>query len=250
MNLLFDLNATQPNPSGKYHGGGKYAEVVFFRMIERGIKFSCFYDSRKWLNPMIANACKANMIPLFDIQYYTIANIVKENHIDQIYSALPSKDLSLSCPCEIIGTIHGLRIIELKFDVSLFFYKKSYRYILSFFKNKLFLRQFRKKFITGYAGSNFNIITVSQHSKYSILTYFPELRNKDIKVLYSPNTSKNTTINTSVHSITRKYFFVVSANRWDKNNLRALIAFDRLLSQQLIDNDIVIKITGAEKKYL
>lgn len=31
MNLLFDLKATQPNISGKRHGGGKYAEVTYSR---------------------------------------------------------------------------------------------------------------------------------------------------------------------------------------------------------------------------
>lgn len=42
MNLLFDLKATQPNSSGKRHGGGRYGEILFFRMLERNIFFMFF----------------------------------------------------------------------------------------------------------------------------------------------------------------------------------------------------------------
>lgn len=45
MKLLFDVSATQPNSSGKRHGGGRYGEIILFRMIERKLKFACFYDS-------------------------------------------------------------------------------------------------------------------------------------------------------------------------------------------------------------
>ena len=44
MKLLFDVSATQPNSSGKRHGGGRYGEIILFRMIERKLKFACFYS--------------------------------------------------------------------------------------------------------------------------------------------------------------------------------------------------------------
>ena len=56
VKLLFDLVATQPNLSGKRHGGGRYGEIIFFRMLERNISFSCFYDSTLWINPSVLNA--------------------------------------------------------------------------------------------------------------------------------------------------------------------------------------------------
>lgn len=58
MKLLFDVSATQPNSSGKRHGGGRYGEIILFRMIERKLKFACFYDSSKWLNPKVKTACQ------------------------------------------------------------------------------------------------------------------------------------------------------------------------------------------------
>lgn len=241
MNLLYDLKATQPNPSGKYHGGGKYAEVVFFKMIEKEIKFACFFDSSKWINPKILDACEKNSIKLFDLQRISVLEIVKQNNITQIYSALPG---NLKAPCRIIGTIHGLRQLELQFDWNLFLYKKSMRYILSFIKNKLFRKSYCRHFINKYGNSDFNIITVSNHSKYSILSYFPDLKNKEIKVLYSPSTSKSL-LESHIAEADGKYILIVSANRWDKNNLRAIEAFDRLLSLSLVDKNIKMKVTGA-----
>ena len=115
MNLLFDLKATQPNMSGKRHGGGRYAEVIFFRMVELDIKFSCFYDSSKWINPDIKRTCNERKIPLYDVHNSTIEKIIKSNKIDRLYSAIPGTLAKLTC-CEVIGTIHGLREIETPFD--------------------------------------------------------------------------------------------------------------------------------------
>ena len=44
LNLLFDLVATQPNASGKRHGGGKYGEIIFKRIIQLGYKPVCYYS--------------------------------------------------------------------------------------------------------------------------------------------------------------------------------------------------------------
>ena len=53
--ILFDLSATQPMGSTKRHGGGKYGEVVLRHILKRGRPVTCYYDSRKWLNPDIKN---------------------------------------------------------------------------------------------------------------------------------------------------------------------------------------------------
>ena len=53
LKLLFDLSATQPNASGKRHGGGIYGEIVFKRILELGYRPICYYSASKWLNPEI-----------------------------------------------------------------------------------------------------------------------------------------------------------------------------------------------------
>lgn len=246
MNLLFDLACTQPNASGKRHGGGKYGEIIFIQMIRKGIKFSCFYDSKYWINPQIKDLCTTNKIPLYDLSQMNIKTIIERYHIDRLYSAIPQK-LALIKSCEVIGTVHGLRELETPLDKIFFEYKHSFKELLKFsikyYFPQIYHRRKKKQYIKYYINSPLKVITVSEHSKYAFITYFPESRNKELKVFYSPNTS-------SEHNITRnnnseKYFMLVSGNRWEKNNLRAIKAFDRLISMGLIKN-VKMKITGTD----
>ena len=95
--LLFDLVATQPNASGKRHGGGKYGEIIFFRMIERGFQFDCLYNSRIWLNPDVENAAKQHRCKMHDVAKSSIETIVKKDCYEAIYSCLPSKEILKNC---------------------------------------------------------------------------------------------------------------------------------------------------------
>lgn len=245
MKLLFDLIATQPNASGKRHGGGKYGEIILKRMIERGIIFSCFYNSHLWLNPEIKEVCKKNGIELFDIKEETLKDIVKEHGFKRIYSPLPGEIANINY-CEVYGTIHGLRNFETPFDSYYYRYKHSLKDVLRHIRDKInyqYLKQkMRYKFMQKFLNDNLHFITVSEHSKYAILSYFPEMKDKNIPVFYSPNTSTNKTYETYKNS--QKYYLLVSGNRWEKNDLRAIIAFDRLISNGLI-KDMRMKITGA-----
>lgn len=246
MNLLFDLNATQPNISGKRHGGGKYGEIVFRRMVERGIVFSCFYDSRKWLNPEIKELCLLNSIKLFDIKDNSITDIVKKNHIQRIYSALPGALAELTC-CEVYGTVHGLREFETPYDKIFYKYrtslKEKFKFTIKRCLLKYFLRYKHKQYLKRYINTSFHLITVSEHSRYAFLSYFPELKGTELKVFYSPNTSMDHTIEKDVSA--GRYFMAVSGNRWEKNNLRAIMAFDRLVSENRLPKDIRMKVTGT-----
>lgn len=246
MYLLFDLKATQPNVTGKRHGGGRYAEVIFQRMVEKKIKFSCFYDSSLWLNPTIKSLCDENSIPLYDVKIKSVETIVKENSIDRLYSALPGK-LALLRYCEVFGTIHGMRDFETPFDNIFFQYKNSPKEYIKFVFKLCFPNIFHKwkhrKYLEYYINSPFRIITVSEHSKYAFLSFFPELKNKEFKVFYSPNTSSCEEL---IRNTSEKYFLLVSGNRWEKNNLRAIRAFDNLISNGLIANNVRMKITGTD----
>lgn len=91
MKLLFDVSATQPNSSGKRHGGGRYGEIILFRMIERKLKFACFYDSSKWLNPKVKTACQKGKIPLHDVCGSSVKQIVSEYGYTRLYSCLPQE---------------------------------------------------------------------------------------------------------------------------------------------------------------
>lgn len=247
MNLLYDLEITQPSFSTKRHGGGKYGEMVFFGIIERGFNFCCYYDSSKWINPEVITSCEKQGIKLFDTTKISLEEIIEKEKISLIYSALPG-DFSQKCPCRFLGTIHGLRDLETPLDMNILRYNISLREFLRFVFRKLFPRFFQKKQIrklnAKIENSNFSFVTISNHSKYSFYTYFPHFRDKNIPVFYSPFTSEVS--KTTQKSQTEKYFFMVSGNRWEKNNLRAIIALDQLFSENSL-NGFKVKIAGAKK---
>lgn len=244
VKLIFDLLNTQPQCGSKRHGGGIYGEIIFFRMIERGIHFACFYDSRIWLNPKVEEACRTHHIALYDVKGTTVEKIVKANGFTRLYSCLPGAMASLTC-CEVYGTVHGLRDFETPFDSIFYRYPSSMmqkvkftvQRILKDYVHALRHRRYLKRYING----KFHFITVSEHSRYGFLSYFPEMKEDRLKVFYSPNTSSSVPAK-KIPGID-KYFLLVSGNRWEKNNLRAIMAFDRLLTAGRI-NGVKMKITG------
>lgn len=245
MNLLFDLKATQPNTSGKRHGGGRYGEIIYFRMIERHIKFACFYDSKLWLNPEVHKQCQHYNIPLYDLQKESIEDIIRNHNIDRLYSCIPGKLAKLTC-CEVYGTVHGLREFETPFDNIFYKYKSPLKEKIKFTLKKLLAKKFHRKkhndYLNTYINTPFHLITVSEHSKYAFLSFFPELINKEFPVFYSPNTSSKEKAIKIPNK--EKYFFLVSGNRWEKNNLRAIMAFDRLADYKCMQG-IRMKVTGT-----
>lgn len=249
MKLLYDLYTTQPTSSYKRHGGGIYGEIVFRRIIERGLPINCYYSSKRYLNDDIKQLIETHQIPTFDIEERNIEQIVKEEHITRIYSALPHA-LRKFKGCEVYGTVHGLRPLELPTDRFFFKYNLSWnlKSLIKFTAKILFPKigygHEKRIFEDYFHNEKFNIITVSNHSAYSIKAYFPETKDKDIKVFYSPSTTLME-INKTIYK--EKYFLLVSANRWEKNCLRAIMALDRLFSNGYL-NGFKVKITGTKGK--
>ena len=117
MNLLFNLVAVQPIHSAKFHGGGSYGEVIFWALVKRSAKFSCVYDSRKYLSPDILEACEKCNIPLFDIAEKTPQQIIDENAIDAFYTPLYSLEKKWQIQVKrFVFTWHGVRALEMQYS--------------------------------------------------------------------------------------------------------------------------------------
>lgn len=247
IKLLFDVTATQPIGNNKRHGGGKYGEIVLRRLLERHLTIVCYYDSSLWLNPDTEKIIKSHSVTLLDIKGRSIEGIVKESGCNTIYSALPKYNLLHYRGCRVIATIHGLRTFETPADSYCFYYKSSgWRELIQYFAKKivpgLYKERLRKYKLKEWKSDNFQMVTVSNHSLFSIKTYFPEFKDVQIPVFYSPSTSSD-------HIITKKhtemYFLMVSGARPEKNNLRAIKALDNLFSGGYL-KDFKVKITGAK----
>lgn len=240
MNLLFDLTASQPSNTIKRHGGGKYCEMLFDGLCKRKVTFQAFYDSSKYLNPQVYESLKQYDIKLHDIKDKPLQTIVNQNNVNTIYSALPEALLPWPT-CKILGTIHGLRSLELEYDFYGHWLLDSgiirSNTILGYFFNKKNKKQTFKHYQKLLRTSNFSFVTDSYHSKKVIQTICPEL---DIPVFYPPSTSVCQSPKTS----NDKYILIVSADRYEKNCTRAIIAIDELLSKKRIPSDISIKTTG------
>jgi glycosyltransferase involved in cell wall biosynthesis len=246
--ILFYMKATQPGKNAKRHGGGRYGEVVFQHIVARGLPVSVYYDSTKWFNPEILKIIEDYKIDLYDSQKESLEDVVVKNNLARIYYPMEVYGLlmNLDC-CELYGTIHGLRAVELKCDPFIFRYrnislKEKIVFLIKSVFPQLGYRHAYNYFRRVLANKNFHFAMVSHHSCNMMYSYFEESKKRTIPCFYSPSTSVDRELKRIYN---KKYFFMVSANRWEKNVLRGIIAFDRLFSMGYLQG-VFVKITGAK----
>ncbi|SHL14801.1 Glycosyltransferase involved in cell wall bisynthesis [Fibrobacter sp. UWOV1] len=262
MNLLFNLVAVQPIHSAKFHGGGSYGEVIFWALVKRGVQFSCAYDSHKYLDPMILDACKTQNIPLFDINEKTPQQIIDENQIDTFYTPLYSLEKKWDINVkDFVFTWHGVRALEMQYSwAGVGFAKKlgqKFEALVRYRESwkKYFYKPKYQALAARMAEGKARTITVSEHSRASIKSFFPELLDLEIPVFYSPMTAYEPEGFLPPGVAAKKYFLLTSGARWEKNNLRAAKAFDELVGMYQSQGkpfDFKMVITGAAnpKAYL
>ena len=64
---------------------------------------------------------------------------------------------------------------------------------------------------------NTTIITDSNHTKYAILSKFPEIDKKKIKLLWAPELNSSNTQIECEELIDKKFWLLLGADRWEKN---------------------------------
>lgn len=244
MKVLFNLIPTQPLGS-KRHGGGKYGEAILRYIVSHKYEVICVFNSRKWLNPDVEKLLFYNNVPLYDIQECSIPDIIDKCGITTYYTPIVNKKTIGQWKCRMVGTIHGLRSLEMPID-SMFCKYKGLKPIAKYLVLKYFGSYYRmreSRFLRDTLNlKNFNPITVSYHSSSSLKCFFPESKDKVIPVFYSPSTSLSD--NETQKKYDEKYMFIVSASEPHKNALRAIIALDKLFSMGYLA-DVKVKITGA-----
>lgn len=250
MKILYDLTATQPNWNAKMHGGGNYGIVVFFALLKRNADMECAWDSTRYLSPDVKKACEEKHIKLHDVQGRTADEIMKNEGFEVYYSALIPEEPHQLHNVYYLCTRHGLRDIEMPKDLWALKYHQPLKwrireYIRCIMPEVLRKRQIKKS-IPYYKDKNIKFIVVSQHTKYSALSYFPFLNEDDIKVFWSPSTSIEW--HGKPYS-DKKYIFLVSGNRSEKNALRALMAMDELFTERpQLTKGLGVMVAGATRK--
>jgi glycosyltransferase involved in cell wall biosynthesis len=254
MNLLFDLTTIQPQPKAKFHGAGLYGETVFFALLKRTNNFAGIYDSRLHINPDILKSG----IKLYDINKISFKEIINNENPDVFYVPAQrfkynSQNVSVK---KLIITMHDVRHLEMLQDEIRQYYAAInlagiVKIIAKFFpivKNRL-----EKKLSAFYYSSvhlkNADYITVSEHSKHSLISFYPHLAEKNIPVFYPPLNDEQIALPQPKFK-PKSYFLLTSSARWEKNNLRAVWAFDELFSQrQDLDFKVILTSVNDEKIY-
>lgn len=248
MKLLFNLVCTQPSSSSKRHGGGIYGEIIFRHIVERQLAVTAFYDSSNWFNPEMLQLIKDNKIRLLDKQEEgNLQKTIKRYGFDTLYSPIVTDEVLDIQGIDVIGTIHGLRPMELIYDSMMWKYKStSFKekvvFLIKHFFPKLGYKHAYDFYNKAYSKENFRFVMVSNHSIFALLSYCPKFKNRNIKVFYSPSTSSKQKLESK--KFNDKYYLFVSANRWEKNCLRGIIAFDNLFSYGFL-KDSRVRVTGV-----
>lgn len=246
--ILFDLEATQPNVSSKRHGGGIYGEIVLRKLVEKKADLVAYYNSEKWLNPEIEQIIRQASIPLLDVHGTTLRDLAEKSKADFLYSCLPEK-FHFDSGLRIIGTLHGLRHLEMPYDSEMTRYphvslSNRLKYSIRNIWPWLVMRFNRWKHYDFYLKPQIDFIVVSNFTLNSLRDFYPCFADRDIKVFYSPSTTLEMPI-PQEPAADYPYFLMVSGDRWLKNPIRAIIALENLFDAGKLQG-IKVHITGLK----
>lgn len=252
--LLYDMTHCQPKGKTKFHGGGMYGYILLSELLRVAAdRVVVYYDSDKYVSPQIQQLIETSKVVTVKAKEKTLSDCIQEYNVGVFYS--PGKSDSykklLIYNIPIVLTIHGLRNLEMNRDKTEYLYAKKARdYIKSFLKMtplyRFLLNKYWKSRLWLFNNDNVHIITVSNHSRDSIIYHYPSYKN-DIPVLYSFSTTYSNYENIKPYS-EGKYYLIVSANRWLKNAYRAISAFDRLFDNPCFKLDGKVIVLGLSSK--
>lgn len=263
--ILFDFTYYQK--SNVFHGGGEYGNVILRKLLSKDLSgCGLFFNKYKYVDMVLVNAAIKkgwNIHPICDLR--NIPSIVKQFGYTTVYSALPYSPMwskvNLPVNVRFIGTFHGLREIEtaLYCESEQNFNENQDKSMTDFLYQSggetedAAIQRYSKALL---AFQNKKIITVSEHSKYSMHRYFPEIKLSDIIVLYSPE--KNTTpmdnrefeytFLNRIGVSDKNFGLIVSAAIWLKNGLRGIMAYDALFDKEYseIPKTYKVVVTGVK----
>lgn len=250
--VLFDGIATQGLSSIQFHGGAEYAKYILREALLKRYPFDIVLHKGLISDPPLLKLLEESAT--HKIYYVSskseLYSLIERNEYKTFYSALPYKYIDYPCSAKLFGVIHGLRDVELPWDTYKYkYYKKRWlRGVAYLISHSSILQSYIKKRNISKSKrmvsvKNAFFITVSQHSKYGILNFYPFLKPDSISVFYSPfsvNEPKKSDVSKG-----EDYFLMVSANRFEKNIYRAIQAFDKLFSDGRLEGKRVV-ITGCD----
>lgn len=247
--ILFDGTATQSSNRAAFHGGGEYAKFMLRAAIAHGYTFDVVLNNQLYTDSSVETLLAEHQeLTVFHVDSkQQIYRLIEERHYTVFYSALPAAYHDYAGTAKLLGVIHGLRGAELPWDKYRYMYESHWLKRLQGWGishcNAL-QNHLRRKHIA-YSERLLQVkdakfIAVSNHTKGSLLAFYPKLKASDIEVYYSPFSVEMIEEVAPKHN----YFLMVSGNRYEKNVYRAVRVFDRLFSEGRLEQRRVV-ITGC-----
>lgn len=253
--VLFDLMESQPASTSKFHGGGEYIKAVFKNLTDKyynQFELIVFFNPDKFLDDWIYEIISNKKIKTYHVHNAReIKSIFQKEDVDIFYSGMPYYYLKEDFPdkVRIKGTVHGLRFVEMPSDKYAYLYSNGKASLKERIRHLISQKYQRSKLKQFSACINLidELVCVSNHTKYSIESHYPEIKDKKITVFYTPQ--KEAELSQSEHSpVDGKYILIMGGDRWIKNSYRAILAFETLFSGGYLDDYKIVVIGGLNKK--
>lgn len=247
--LLFALTPAQ----NIANGSSIYTDFVFRKAIETGKLFDAYYNPGIEENKSIVENLPQQITLHKCSNIQELESLLESTHYDTVFFGNET-DTGISLPEYVtpVIVIHDLRFIEVPNDITRYLYRKT---PFEQLKQKIISRLYskydainQKRRIANFIDNpRLKIVTVSNHTKYSILLNFPHIKDSQIQVLASPYPEiginkdlKNCNEFNKFDLDSGEYFLIISAGRWFKNSYRAIQALDDLADKKLLKNKKVL----------
>ncbi len=254
--LLFALTPAQ----NIANGSSIYTGLIFRKAIELQKSFDAYYHPGLKENRSLLENVPETIRLLECTNNQQVEELFNRNHYDAVFFGNESgADIKVPEDITPFVVIHDLRFLEVPNDPTRYFYRDSaygrlkQRVVSTLYPDYDAVRQ-KKRIENFFRNPKLEIITVSHHTKYSLLLNFPQVKENRIHVL----TSHNPMINTSgkfsgnfsllkdLPVAAKEYFLIISAGRWFKNAFRAIQALDDLAGKKRLGGKKVLVI-GARR---
>lgn len=253
MIYIFYLDYIPQNKQRNMHGGNVYskrcmkllteAKIPICIILPKGYKAMDDEENAIFTNKYVTLLERENIMDGFELE---------ENSI-LFFPLLMGKYMNLlkkfkikNPTIQIYITIHGLRLLDLKFDPYDKYYLSEKKYlaydvvapIIYFFKSVVYKRVMNKNLL--YADKVFTV------SNYSLKQIVSCTEPKYVKTFYCNSNLKYSSI--SIPEDRKNYILFVSGGRAEKNFLRSLGAFIKFKKED--DNEYYLYVTGIKKNQL
>ena len=242
--LLFDIRALQPGSKSAHHGGREHCEATFFNIVEKNchLDITVYYDPTRPIPARTEDLIEKKHIQCVEApDSIQLANNLKNRTFDTHFTTMPrpTDRINLINAKYHIGTIFGFRSIEMPTDSIELLYsttlKNKAKWICKYTMRPAYRHQQIQKWRSFFNHNRFDkIITISEHTKYSLLAFAGDIvESQCVQTLFCPTQIQEnmTSVNWEQEKLSpKKYFLILMGNRWTKNAARAIKALDSIYS--------------------